>query len=83
MHNQSINKGKVTAVDVFNLDPSIVGRDSIADIAINYGLDGPGIESRWGLDFPHPFSPVLGPNQPPIKWVPGLFPEVKASGAWR
>jgi hypothetical protein len=26
-----------------------------------YGLDGPGIESRWGRDFPHLSRPTLGP----------------------
>jgi len=29
--------------------------------------DGPGIESRWGRNFPHPSIPSLGPNQPPIQ----------------
>ena len=32
-----------------------MGRDSSVGIATRYGLDGPGIESRWGRDFPHPF----------------------------
>ena len=39
-------------------------RDSSVGIAIRYGLDGPGIESRWGQDFPSPSPPALGPNQP-------------------
>jgi hypothetical protein len=59
-----------------------VGRDSVVGIATRYGLDGPGIESRWGRDFPHPSRPTLGPTQPPIQWVPGLFPGGKAAGAW-
>ena len=48
------------------------GRDSSVGIATHYGLDGPGIESRWGRDFPHPSRPALGPTQPPVQWVPGL-----------
>jgi hypothetical protein len=41
------------------------GQDSIVGIAICSGLDGPGIESRWRQDFPHPS------DQPPISWVLG------------
>ena len=48
------------------------GRDSAVGITTRYGLDGPGIESRWGRNFPHPSRPALGITQPPIKWVPGL-----------
>jgi hypothetical protein len=47
-----------------------------------YGLDGPGIESRWGRDFSQPSRPTLGPTQPPIQWVTGLFPGGKVAGAW-
>jgi hypothetical protein len=63
--------------------PFFVGRDSSVRIATRYGLDGPRIESRWGRDFPQPSRPFLGPTQPPVKWVPGLFPGVKAAEVWR
>jgi hypothetical protein len=43
-----------------------------AGIATGYGLDGPGIESRWGRDFPHLSRPALGPTQLPIQGIPGL-----------
>ena len=33
-----------------------VGRHSAVGIATRYGLDSPGIESRWGRNFPHPPS---------------------------
>ena len=45
----------------------LTGRGSSVGIATRYGLDGPGIESRWGRDFPHPSSPALGPTRPPIQ----------------
>ena len=56
-------------------------RDSSVGIATRYGMDGPGIESRWGRDFPHPSRPALGPTQPPVQWVP-VFLGGKAAGAW-
>jgi hypothetical protein len=47
----------------------LVGQDSSVGIATSYGLDGPGIESRFvgGGDFLHPSRPALGPSQPPIQ----------------
>jgi hypothetical protein len=50
-----------------------VGRYSSVGIATRYGLDGRGIESRWGRDFSHPSRPTLGPTQPSIQRVPGFI----------
>jgi hypothetical protein len=50
-------------------------------IATGYGLDGLGIESRWGRDFPHLSKPVLGPTQPPVQFVPGFSRGKRAAGA--
>jgi hypothetical protein len=49
-----------------------VVRDISVVIATHYGLEVPGIESRWGRDFPHPSRPVMVPTQPSKKWVPSL-----------
>jgi hypothetical protein len=48
------------------------GRDGIVGITTAYGLDGPGIESRWGRDFPYLSRLALRITQPPVRWVPGL-----------
>jgi hypothetical protein len=44
---------------------------SSVSIETGYGMDGPGIESPWGRDFPHLSRPALGPTQPPEKWESG------------
>ena len=48
------------------------GPGGVVSIVTGYGLDGPGIEYRWGRDFPQLSRPALGLTQPPVQWVPGL-----------
>jgi hypothetical protein len=50
---------------------------AVVGIATGYGLDGPGIESRWVRDFPH-----LGPGAHPGSCTmgSGSFPGVKRPG---
>jgi len=48
-------------------DPIFKGQETTlgtSSIMTRYGLDGPGIVSRWGRDFPHPSRTALGPTQP-------------------
>ena len=51
--------------------PEDVGSANV--VGTFYGLDGPGIESRWGREVPHLSGPVLGSTQLPIQWQPDLF----------
>jgi hypothetical protein len=46
-----------------------MGRYGSVGMATCYWLDGPGIESRWGRNFPRPSRPALEPTQPPIRLV--------------
>jgi hypothetical protein len=73
--NNTINYVIITCVgnlNLFKLFKNLLGRDSSVGIATAYGLDGSGIESRWGRDFPRPSKPALRPTQPLVQWEPGL-----------
>jgi hypothetical protein len=64
---------KISTFVIFTiLSDTHCGPCSSVGIAIDYGLDGPGIESQWGRDFSHTSRPALGSTQPSVQWVPGL-----------
>jgi len=52
------------------------GPGSSVGIATDYGLDGPGIESRWGRDFP-PVQAGSGAHPASCTMGTGSFPGVK------
>ena len=59
-----------------------VGRGSSVGITTQYGLDGPGIESRWGDIFRTRPDRPWGPPILLYNWY-WVFPGGKAAGAWR
>jgi hypothetical protein len=58
----------------------IISRDSSVGIAIRYGLDGPGTESRWGASFSAQVQ--TGSEAHPASYAMGTesFPGVKRPG---
>ena len=58
-----------------------MGPDSSVGIATRYGLDGPGIESRWGgRDLPYQSIPARGAHLASYTMGTGSFPGVKRPG---
>ena len=51
-----------------------MGRDSADIIGIRCVLDGPEIELQGRQNFLRPCRPKMGPTQPFVRWVWGLFP---------
>ena len=49
-------------IDLIFCNDYICWPGSSVGIVTGYGLDGPGIESRWGRDFPHLSRRALGPT---------------------
>jgi hypothetical protein len=58
--------------ELLSASTTVSVRNSSVGIAARYGLDAPGIESRWERDFSHPARPTLGPTQPLVQWLLGL-----------
>jgi hypothetical protein len=75
------NWKQVPDIEIRNVNTDASGPGSVVGIATAYGLDGPGIESRWGRNFPHLSRPALRPFQSPVQWVPGLSRGQGAAGA--
>ena len=55
-------------------------RDSSVGIATSYGLDGPGIESRWRTRFSAAVQTGPGANPASCTMGTGFFPGVKRPG---
>jgi hypothetical protein len=54
---------------------TFVGRDSVAG-TILLGLESPGIETRWGRDFPQQPILALRPTQNPVQRYSVSFPKI-------
>jgi hypothetical protein len=57
-------------------DLGCFSQDRSDGVATLYGRHGPSIESRWRQDLPHLSRLALGPTQPLVQCVLGLFPVV-------
>ena len=55
----------------------LCGPGSVVGIATGYGLDGPGIESRWGATFSAPVQTGLWAHPASCTMGTGSFPGVK------
>jgi len=72
MFQQMASRVTVCAYCLVCLPPT--GRDGADCIATRYGLEGPGIESRWGARFSAPVQTGPGTQQPSFKLGTGSSP---------
>jgi hypothetical protein len=64
--------------EMIQLPRDNVGRDSSVGIATGYGLDGPGIKSRWGARFSALVQAGPGAHPASCRMGTGSFPGVKS-----
>jgi len=62
---------KLAAVRLLINRMGTCGPGSSDSIVTDYGLDGPG-SNPGGDEIFRPSIPTVGPNQPPVQWVPVL-----------
>ena len=69
---------KLILINYFWMSLTHQGQDSSVGITTGYGLDGQGIESRWGARFSAPVQ--TGPGAHPASYTMGTgsFPGVKS-----
>jgi hypothetical protein len=65
---------------IFNFSAENVCTDSSVGIATHYGLGGPGNESGWRRDYPHPSRLALRATESPKQWVPSFSSGLKRPG---
>jgi hypothetical protein len=71
-YNTDHRKYIINFSKILSIIKAVGSQDDSVGIATRYGLEGPGIESRWGRDFSHLSRPVPRLTQPPVQWLPGL-----------
>jgi len=69
---------------LYFIGPTLIqsGSGSSVGIATGYGMDGSGIESRWGRDFPNLSRTGPGAHPASCTMGTGSFPGLEAAGAW-
>ena len=68
----------LTPAYLISVSISICGSDSSVGIVTGYGLEGPGIESRWGAIFSAPVQTGPGAHPVTCKMGTGSFSGVKS-----